>query len=124
MVDDADRHIRPFAEVLTQLAGGRTHTDLSSALNDLVQAVLDTGKPGQLQLTLKIRPVSKHATDAVNVTDLIAVKTPAPERPDSLFFVDHESNLTRHNPTQPELPLREVPTPAAPAADQLRNARP
>jgi hypothetical protein len=121
---EPDRPIRPFAEALQQLAGGRTHTDLSTALNELVQAVVDTGKPGTLTFTLKIKPASHLATDAVAVTDSIAVKTPAPERQGSLFFVDRHSNLTRQNPQQPELPLRQVPTPAAPAADQLKDARP
>lgn len=45
----------------------------------------------------------------VLVTDTVTLKAPEGERPQSVFFVDSDANLTRQNPMSPQLPLREVP---------------
>lgn len=100
--------VRPFSEFLIQQANGRTHNELSEALHHLIAAVQETGKGGRVQLTVDIKPLSKGDGHTLTVTDTVAVKMPKSERPQSVFFVDSDGNLTRNDPRQMSLPLREA----------------
>lgn len=107
--DDAGPHVRPFAEFLQQQRRGVLHGELSDALHGLLSAVKDTGKAGKLQLTISVKPAAKGNAEQVLISDVVAVKAPAVDRPESIFFLDDSGNLTRSDPRQPELPLVEVP---------------
>lgn len=111
---DTEQAIRPFADVLQELQGGRTHNDLSEALHDLTTAVREHGKAGSIQLTIKIDPVSKGDGTTVTVTSTVASKTPKAEPKKSIFFLSDDGNLQRDDPRQLHLPLREVTLPEAP----------
>lgn len=100
--------VRPFAEFLVQQANGRTHTELSEALHQVVAAVKETGKAGKVQLTVDVKPMSKSDDRALIVTATCAIKTPRVDAPTSVFFIDAEGNLSRTDPRQMTLPLREV----------------
>ena len=107
---------RPFADVLREMNKGRTHNETSMALQDLVAAVLDTGKPGTLTLVLKISSAKSH--DMVVIEDDVKVKKPQ-ARAASLFYVDDQYNVRREDPNQDPLPL----VAAAPSTKQpLRKA--
>ena len=102
-----DARTRPFADVLRDLNRGRTHTELSEAMQSLVAAVVETGRKGTLTLTVTISPTGDDG--AVKLTDQLAVKTPSFDRAASLFYVDDEHNLSRTDPRQLEMPgLRDV----------------
>ena len=110
MPDDdpkADPHARPFADFLVQQRDGALHSEMTDALHELVEAVRAHGKPGTITFTLKVKPAGR-LDNAVMVTDDVKLKKPVGERGDSLFFVSLSGNLTRENPAQPRLPLREV----------------
>jgi hypothetical protein len=109
MPDMQDRHARPFAEFLREQRSGTTHDELSQGLNALLESVSDTGKGGSLTLTIKVKPAGKGDHHMVVVSDTVAIKMPEGERGEAIFFVDDDFNLTRDNPRQPSLPLREVP---------------
>lgn len=106
---DEERRIRPFADFLQEISNGQSHTELSDSLNELVQAVALIGKGGTLTYVIKVSPAGRNAEATVMITDEIKLKAPEGERPDSVFFVDKDGNLSRHNPAQIRLPLREVP---------------
>jgi hypothetical protein len=97
----------PFAATLQQIRKGELHAELGDSLRDLVAGVMTIGKPGSLTLKITVKPAAKNA-DMVIVEDEITVKDPRPDRPASLFYATDEGGLTRHNPNQPELPLRQV----------------
>lgn len=99
--------IRPFSEVLIQQARGRTHDDLSLGLHNLIAAVQETGKGGKLQLTIDVKPL-KSDTNTLQVVATVASKVPQVEQPASIFFVDDAGNLTRNDPRQMTLPLRDA----------------
>lgn len=101
---DTKEQAAPPQEFLAFLAAtnkGRSATELTDALQKIVEAVTETGKPGKLVYSVSITP--SKADGAVNVTDSIAVKAPALDRPTSIFFVDESHNLVRNNPSQPQL---------------------
>jgi hypothetical protein len=110
-----ERHVRPFAEWMLDQREGFLAYELSEKLNALVEAVDTSGKAGSLTLTIKVKPTSKGSQGSVMVSDTVVAKLPEPDRHEALFFVDRNANLTRSNPAQPQLPLREVPRSEAPA---------
>ena len=114
---EGGRHIRPFAEWLIEQRRGGLAVELAEGLNELVDAVQMQGKGGKLTLTIKVEPGGKGQSNIVIVTDDVAVAAPKPARDSAVYFVDGNANLSRANPAQPALPLREVGAPS----DDLRE---
>jgi hypothetical protein len=104
--------VRLFADVLRDMRAGQTHDELSEALHALVRQCCETGRGGELTYTLTIKPTK--SAEAVEITDKIGLKEPRNERGSSLFFVTATFDLTRNNPRQQPLDLREVPPLEAP----------
>ncbi len=121
ITDDTARRIRPFADWMAEQRNGALHTELSQGLNDLVDAVNGVGRSGTLTLVVKVQPASKHGEGSVLVADDVKVKLPQ-ERGEALYFVDADANLSRQNPAQPSLPLREVPR-TAPELKDVTDAQ-
>lgn len=116
--------VRPFADFLLEAQGGRTHAELSEALQQIAAAVVDTRKAGSLTLTFKIAPLDKGKGDALVITDVIKAVVPQHDRRKSVFFADPSGNLTRDDPSQPTFDgLQVVETPNPPEARDL-PARP
>lgn len=98
--------IKPFAAWLQEQRQGGLHGEVSDALAELVSKVAEHGKAGTLTLTVKVSP--SKVDGAVEVDDKLALKAPEPEKSAALFFADSRGNLSRQDPRQPELPLREI----------------
>jgi hypothetical protein len=116
---EAEPVIRPFADVLLEMQSGLVHGDLTTRLHELTTAVREHGKGGAISLTIKVEPVTKGDGGTVTVSGAIAAKIPRSEPKKSIFFLAEDGNLSRDDPRQLHLPLREV---AAPAATPLREA--
>ena len=99
---------KPFSQFLMEQRGGGMHGELSEKLREVVAAVVEHGKAGQMILTIKVTPL-KAAEGQYVVVDDVKCKTPEGDRGASLYFADEDGNLSRSNPSQPELPLREIP---------------
>lgn len=110
--DDEGRQVQPFAAFLQQQARGGTHDEASLKLHDLIQAVLDTGKPGKIGLTFDVKPLGKGDERQVIVTGTVVTKMPVMKAAESFFFVDDTGNLSRTDPRQAELPLQDVSRPS------------
>lgn len=102
---------RPFAAWLQEQRNGLLHSELSERLADLVAAIAEHEKGGTLTLTLAIKPSKVYG--AVEVEDTVKVKAPEADRDAGLFFADSHGNLSRRDPRQPELPLRDATNDAA-----------
>jgi hypothetical protein len=107
--EEESRHIRPFAAWLAEQRAGALATELAEALNEVVDAVCLYGKAGELTLKLSVSPAARGGNTIVTVSDTVTAKPPRAPRPEVIFFVDGDRNLTRANPAQAPLPLREVP---------------
>lgn len=106
--------IRPFADTLTAIRFGSLAEDLSTALNQLTTACVETGRKGDLTLKLTLRP---GKAGQLEILDDIKVKLPPAERGTTLMFATPEGNLTREDPRQMQLAgIREVP-PTKPAKE-------
>lgn len=106
--------IRPFAEFLQETSNGTTHDELSIDLHELIRAVREHGKKGSLTLTITVAPLSKRDDSQLTVTEEIKVAAPKPEPRPSIYFADRNGNLSRTDPAQLAMDLRELPTPPAP----------
>lgn len=103
---DSPPRIRPFADFLAEHNNGAGHNLAGEKLHELVAAVRDTGKKGSLTLTLSIEAMDEDTL--VTVID-VATKVPKPPSKAAVFFVTDDGNLSRSDPKQTHLPLREVP---------------
>jgi hypothetical protein len=110
---------RPFADILMALNRGKTHAELSRQMQQLVAAVQETGKKGQISLTIAISPTKSDGV--LEVIDTVAVKAPTHTRAASLFYADDDANLVREDPRQQTLwPPAEI---TADPADRSRKAQ-
>lgn len=98
--------LKPFAGFVQEQRGGALHGELSHAFADLVQAAVERGKAGTLVVTIKVSPNSDQQT--VTITDKVKLTLPEADRGAAIFFADEHGNVSRQNPRQTELPLREV----------------
>jgi len=94
-----------FADVLGSVEGGIAFNQVNDQLQELVLAVTQHRKPGEITVTLKVNP---NGETAVSVTAAIKAKIPEAAKGVTIFFADGGGNLLRRNPNQPELPLRDV----------------
>ena len=97
---------KPFAAFIQEQRNGGLHGELSDSLAELVLAVAEHRQKGVLQLQVIVTPNADGVT--VTVADKVKLTLPEGERGAAIFFVDEDGNLSRQNPRQIELPLREV----------------
>lgn len=97
---------RPFSAWLTEQRRGSLHSELSEALAELGRACLEHQGAGEVTLKIKAKPNKDGVS--LTVTDDVKCKIPQPDRGAAIFFADDRGNLTRNDPRQQELGLREV----------------
>ncbi|MBW3663542.1 MAG: hypothetical protein KY469_10620 [Actinobacteria bacterium] len=120
-VQQEERHVRPFVELIRDLRKGLTHDELSEVLADVVTAVEEHRKPGKVVFTIAIDPIPK--SDALAIVDSIKATVPEPDRDATLMFAD-KGRLTRHNPRQLSIDdgLRVVDTETGEINDKQEDA--
>jgi hypothetical protein len=106
---DTPKEVRPFGDFLLDQRNGALAYELTEALTEIVEAVSATGKVGSLSLTLKVKPSGKGARDTMIVSDVVVVKPPLLDRPETIYFLNRDSQLVRANPDATQMILREAP---------------
>ena len=91
--------MRPFTDTLRDIRKRRVVDAATDKLAGVVRAVLETEKPGELILKIKVKPQGK-GDNAVILSAQIATKEPQAALPDALFFADLDGDLLRDDPTQ------------------------
>lgn len=106
--DDEGKRVRPFAAMLQEIQSGAVADDAAAAMQQLVAAVNEHGKKGDLTVKITVQPL-KGNTQALNVSGEVTLKAPKAEPATAVFFYDSAGNLLRDNPKQATIPgLREV----------------
>jgi hypothetical protein len=102
---------RAFAVLVQELRDGRTHTEMTNGLAELLAAVKDTGKGGSITLKIEVKPAGKGAVDVdkVMIIDKITTTLPKPERGSDFYWLTDDNDLSRNHPKQGHLDLREAP---------------
>ncbi len=113
-------------KVLQEIREGTTLEEADRDLEALITAIRHTGKGGELSIKVKIAPF-KEDTERLLVSVESIVKLPKPD-PAADFFYRDGIRLTKRNPRQREMDLRDVNEPAKPPLDvdmetgEIRNA--
>lgn len=102
-----------FISFLTELENGHFLRRINEALPEIVAALHDfEGKAvpkGKLTITLDL----SLQGDVIDVMPDLGVKVPKPPRNRTIFWATPENNLTRVDPRQGELPMRDIAVPRA-----------
>lgn len=112
---------KAFLDAIKDVREGESVVELGEALEQIVERVRETGRPGKLTYVLTVKPASKGDTHVLMVNDAITTKLPVLERSTTVFYATPEQGLSRRDPRQPELKgLRDVapfPQPASEAKE-------
>lgn len=120
--DQQEQQCKSFADWLFSQRSGHCLNDLSRALAEVSQAVVDTGLKGSIKLTINVKPLGAIGGGGNQLVVSDAIDTTVPKRPNepSLWFFDEEEpGLQRDDPRQMALALVEVQRATRP--DKLRE---
>lgn len=97
--------IKPAQATLNELRDGQVMNELAQALHDALGAVKEHRKGAEVSLTISIKPLgNKGVSDAYEVIAEVTSKLPKAPPPSTLFFEDSDSNLSRRQERQSEIP--------------------
>ena len=117
-----EQQCKSFADWLFSQRSGLCLNDLSKALAEVSQAVVDTGLGGTVRLTISVKPLAAFGGGSNQLVVKDDISTTVPKRPNepSLWFFDEEEpGLQRDDPRQMSLALKEVQRATRPA--ELRD---
>lgn len=97
---------RDFQDFLSDVENGQFHSDLTTALPELMRKVRETGLVGDLTIKLRVKPRGRQ----VDIIPSFTVKAPVRKPDPSVFFVDDDGNPSLNDPKQ--LALKVVTPPA------------
>lgn len=105
----------PFTDVVNQIRKGAVSEELNAALKAVNDAVLATGKKGEVTLKIVIKPMKGNRSQC-EVVPAISFKPPKEDLPSGIFFLTNDGDLVRNDPEQKELfaPVMDGGKPYAP----------
>lgn len=86
-----------FGEFIDEVRYGSLTDELNEKLSELVNACVETGKVGTLNLSIKLKP---GKAGEVEVTDTVKTTLPQGERGSYLMYPTPEGRLQRQDPRQ------------------------
>jgi len=105
--------IRSFSALVGVVEDGQLNNDLDQAVVDLVGTIQDAANSRNGKAKGRITVTIDMATDGgiITVSSDYAIKKPKVARANSVFWATPDNRLSRRNPKQSELPLRDVNAP-------------
>lgn len=94
--------MRPVTDVLRDIRRGRAVEQATRMLAEIVRAVDETDKPGELTIKLKVKP-EKGGGSQKTITCDVRMKKPETDIPEAVFFSDPDGDLHRSDPSQAEM---------------------
>lgn len=94
--------MRPITDVLREVRQGRAVVLASQLLADVVQAVDQTGKAGEVTIKIKVKPEKGGGSQKTLAVEVKA-KKPELDIPEAVFFSDAGGDLHRADPNQSEM---------------------
>lgn len=96
-----------ITDILREYRRGQLVDEASEQFQDVVKAVLATGKPSELSIVLKVTP-NKGDTSLVIVAGQVKAKVAKEELPSAIFYADDSGDLHRSDPKQRDLLVEAV----------------
>jgi hypothetical protein len=94
--------MRLITDVLREIRNGRAVAEATRQLADVVRAVDETGKAGEVNIKVKVKP-EKGGGSAKDVSIEVKSKVPCVDLPSSVFYSDPGGDLHRIDPEQREM---------------------
>jgi hypothetical protein len=94
--------MKPITDVLREYRKGALADEASDVFAKVIRAVMETGKPGTLTLTLTAKP-HKGDSAIIILAGEVNGKPPKETLPDAIFYADEEGGLHRADPKQREM---------------------
>lgn len=94
----------PVLVMLMEVHKGDLVHELNVKQRELVAAVKEIGKGGELTMKLRVNPHETGAVRAVDINWNVEVKKPKAKQRPSVAFVKDNNDLTRRDPAQPSFP--------------------
>ncbi len=101
----------PFSQQISHIARGSLDDTLTDELSELVKAINDTRRGGEISLKLKLKP-KVGANGEVVMIDIqpeYQMKPPAMPILGATMYPTYDGDLLRSDPDQAELDLQTVP---------------
>lgn len=108
-----NEHQTMFSQQIAHMTRGQLDANLTEELTNLVRAIMDTHKGGELTLKLKLKPeIHAHEVTHIAMTPEISTKLPSEKQMPGLFYPTHDGDLHREDPRQTKIPgIQEVEKP-------------
>lgn len=89
-------------QTLAEMHRGKFLIECGRRLQQLVDAVMDTGKKGKFSITLEVTPgpIAMGRATQLEITPKVKIDEPLPPQGVSIFFVGDDNRLTRNDPDQ------------------------
>lgn len=103
MENKQERQMTEALGAISDMRSGKVLADINEKFNNVIAAVIDVGKEGELSIKIKIKPSKFGLGGVVLEVDTIydaKVKLPELEIGNSTFFVTQDGRLTRNDPAQ------------------------
>lgn len=97
-----------FANELRTMSKGAVDAELTEALQQVVKAVLETGKAGKFGIEFVVK-LEKGYENHVKLSPVISAKPPRFDTPGQPFYAYNDGTISRDDPEQAELNFRTVP---------------
>lgn len=97
---------RLITDILRDVRGGKAVAQATALLTELVQAVDETGKSGEVTIKIKVAPEEGGGAQKI-LTVECKMKKPLAEIPKGIFFSNADGDLLRTDPNQKEM-FKEV----------------
>jgi hypothetical protein len=102
--------MRLITDILREIRKGRCVDQATRLLAEVVRAVDETNKPGQVTITLTVKP-EKGGGSQKTIIAAVKAKKPEGDIPEAVFFSDPDGDLHRSDPSQSEMTFQEAPKP-------------
>jgi hypothetical protein len=101
--------LNDFVSTLMEMRNGSVAADCSRKLAEVILAVCETGKQGKITLQINVKPAKVNLGKVTEVELKHTCKTDRPEHDAgyTLFFPTEDGSLSRQDPNQIALDLRE-----------------
>lgn len=98
-----------FIQTLMEMRAGAAAADCSRKLSELVAAIMETGKKGELVLKVNITPsrLNLGRVTEVEIEHTCKISKPEHSTGRSIFFTTEEGTLTREDPNQMAFEITE-----------------
>lgn len=98
-----------FMNTIMEMRNGQTAVECTQKFSELISAIMDTGKKGVLTLKVTVAPgrMLHGQVKDVEITHACTLTKPEFDPGKSIFYTTEEGELTRHDPGQMPLDMRE-----------------